>query len=120
MSAADESLWSRAVAAARARGLLPGFKSPLTPRELAYEAARRGEDRLMQLVNGWYYPASYGRVRGMLSDDEARRLVAALEAESTAAAKAAAETPAAPAAVETPPAHRKKACQLCGFPLSRR
>ena len=112
-----EALWLRALQVADARGLLPASRSALTPGELAAEAARRGEDRLARLVNGWYYPASYGRVRGVLSDDEAGHLVAALEAEIALAETAPAKI-ALPAA-ESPPARRKTRCQLCGLPLSR-
>jgi hypothetical protein len=105
-----EALWLRALHVADARGLLPANRSPLTPGELAAEVARRGEDWLARLVDGWYYPASYGRVRGDLSDEEASRLVAALEAEITPAE-------IAPAAVENPSARRQMDCELCGFPL---
>jgi hypothetical protein len=112
----SETLWLRALHVVDARGLLPSNKASLTPAELAAEAAQRGEDRLTRLVDGWYYPASYGRVRGMLSDKEAGRLVAALEAER-ALAEIASATTAQPAA-EKPRAQRKMDCELCGFPLT--
>jgi hypothetical protein len=112
VTAMAEALWLRALHVADARGLLPANRSPLTPAELAAAVARRGEDWLARLVDGWYYPASYGRVRGVLSDEEASRLVAALEAEIAPAEIA------MPAAVENPPAHRETDCELCGFPLT--
>ena len=114
MSALAEALWLRALHAADARGLLPANRAPLTPGELAAEVARRGEDRLARLVEGWYYPASYGRVRGVLSDAEASRLVAALEAQIALGEIAPAEI--ALPAVENPPAQRGTDCELCGFP----
>lgn len=122
MTAVAEALWLRALHVADARGLLPAHRSSLTPGELAAEVARRGEDRLARLVDGWYYPASYGRVHGVLSDEEANRLVAALETEIALAEIAPVEI--APAeialtAVENPPAHRETKCELCGFPLTR-
>ncbi len=116
MTAMAEALWFRALHVAEARGLLPANRSPLTPGELAAEVARRGEDRLARLVDGWYYPASYGRVRGVLSDEEASRLVAALEAEIVLAEFAPAEIALPP--VENPPAHRETHCELCGLPLT--
>jgi len=116
VTAMAEALWLRALHVADARGLLPANRSPLTPGELAAAVARRGEDRLARLVDGWYYPASYGRVRGVLSDEEAGRLVAALEAEIAPAEIAPAEI--ALPAVENPPAHRERDCELCGFPLT--
>ncbi len=114
-----EALWLRALRVAEARGLLPAHRTTLTPGELATEVARRGEDRLARLVDGWYYPASYGRVRGVFSDEEANRLVAALEAEIAPAKIARDEL--APAeialpAVEKSPAQRETDCELCGFP----
>jgi hypothetical protein len=115
VTAMAEALWLRALHVVDARGLLPANRPSLTPAELAAEVARRGEDRLTRLVDGWYYPASYGRVRGMLSDEEAGRLVAELEAESALAETAPAEI--ALPAVEDPPEHRKTDCELCGFPL---
>ncbi len=111
-----EALWLRALHVADARGLLPANRSRLTPGEIAAEVARRGEDRLGRLVDGWYYPASYGRVRGVLSDEEASRLVAALE-EELALAKIAPAEIALPA-VQNLPAHRETDCELCGFPLT--
>ena len=78
----NEALWTRALRAADARGLLPAKRSSLTPRELAAVAAQRGEDRLALLVENWYYPASYGRTDGMLSNAQAGRLVDDLEAEA--------------------------------------
>ncbi len=106
-----DALWLRALQAADARGLLPANRSPLTPGELAAAVARRGEDRLTRLVDGWYYPASYGRIRGVLSDEEACRLVADLEAEIVLA-----ET--APREIARPaPVRRETDCELCGFPL---
>jgi hypothetical protein len=115
VTAMAEALWLRALHVADARGLLPANRSPLTPGELAAEVARRGEDRLARLVDGWYYPASYGRVRGALSDEEATRLVAALEGEI---APAQTELPEiALPAVEDPPPHRETDCELCGSPL---
>jgi hypothetical protein len=116
VTALAEALWLRALHVADARGLLPANRSPLTPGELAAEVARRGEVRLAQLVDGWYYPASYGRVRGVLSDEEASRLVAALEAEVAPAEIAPPEI--VPPIVENPPAHRAADCELCGFPLT--
>jgi hypothetical protein len=107
-------LWLRAVRAAGARGLLPANRSPLTPGELAAEVARRGEDRLARLVGGWYYPASYGRISGMLSDEEAAHLVAGLEAE---VALAQVTSSAAQPVVDNPEAHRKMDCELCGSPI---
>jgi len=116
VTAMAEALWLRALHVADVRGLLPANRSPLTPGELAAEAARRGEDRLARLVHGWYYPASYGRARGVLSDEEATRLVAALETE-IAQAEVARPKFASPA-VENPPAQREMDCVLCGFPLT--
>jgi len=118
VSAVVEALWLRALQVADARGLLPGNRSRLTPGELAAEVARRGEDRLARLVDGWYYPASYGRVRGVLSDEEAGHLVAALEAGIARAEITPAEI--AQPAVKNPPAHRETNCELCGFPIASR
>jgi hypothetical protein len=115
VTALAEALWSRALRVADARGLLPATSSSLTPAELAAEVARRGEDRLARLVDGWYYPASYGRIHGVLSDEEANHLVAALEAELAPAQIAPPKV--APPPVEDPPARRKTDCELCGFPL---
>ncbi len=115
MNATTEALWLRALRVVTARGLLPENRTPLTPGELAAAAARRGENRLARLVDGWYYPASYGRVRGALTDEEAGRLVAALEAE-VAPAEIVPDEIALPA-VAQPPARRQAECELCGFPL---
>ena len=112
MSAAAESLWLRAIRAADARGLLPEDKSPLTPGELAAEAARQGEDRLVTLVDGWYYPTSYGRVHGRLSDEEAGRIVATLESEIKPESNA-------PRQAKTAPSRPEVNCALCGAPLAR-
>jgi hypothetical protein len=116
VTAPAEALWLRAVRVADVRGLLPVDRPRLTPGELAAEVARRGEDRLALLVGGWYYPASYGGVRGVLSDEEAGRLVAALEAEIVVAETAPAEI--AFPAVEKPPARHEPDCELCGLPLT--
>jgi len=111
MNPAAARLWLRALQAVDARGLLPPAKSALTPAELAAAVARHGEDRLTRLVQGWYYPTSYGLVTGALTDDEASRLVAALEAEVVVVA-----VPPAPV-VEPPPTPRQNNCEMCGFPL---
>jgi len=112
-----ESLWPRAVSAVGKRGLLPEKASSLTPRELGNEVAMRGDDRLLQLALGWYYPASYGRTRGSLSDEEATRLVVALEAAIAFAEAAAPEQIAQPPA-EIPRTRQKtKSCELCGLPI---
>jgi len=116
MTELTEALWLRALHVADARGLLPAMRFPLTPGELAAEAARRGEDRLTRLVDGWYYPASYGRGRGVLSDEEANRLVASLEAEIAPAEIARPEITLPQ--VESPPPHRDTDCDLCGFPIT--
>jgi hypothetical protein len=112
VTAGPAALWLRALRAADARGLLPFSRAGLTPAELAAEVAQRGEDRLVRLVNGWYYPISYGQVRGALSDEEADRLVSELEAE--VAPRPAIRTPSA---VEEPPPFRLRRCDLCGVPL---
>lgn len=119
MNAMAEAFWLRALHVAEARGLLPANRSSLTPGELAAEVARRGEDRLTRLVDGWYYPASYGRIRGVLSDEEASRLVAALESgiiqkEIALEEIAAAEIPVP--TVGNPSVDREMDCELCGFP----
>jgi hypothetical protein len=70
----------------------------------------------MRLVAGWYYPASYGRIDGALSDDEVHRLVASLEAEVLMVQAAPVNTDAP--IVEAPPPRRElERCELCGFPL---
>lgn len=111
MNAAAAGLWLRALRAVDARGLLPATKSALTPAELAAAVARHGEDRLTRLVQGWYYPTSYGRAAGALTDDDASRLVAALEAEVVVVA-----VPPAPV-TKPPPPVRTSNCEMCGFPL---
>lgn len=111
-----EALWSRAVRAVDARGLLPARRSSLTPRELAAEASRRGEDRLAVLVESWYYPASYGRIGGMLSDVLVDRLVADLEAEVARIESTRVEI-GEPATPPTP-ARRIAYCDLCGRALT--
>lgn len=112
-----ETLWSRALRAADARGLLPIKRTSLTPRELAAHAVRRGEDRLALLVERWYYPASYGRVAGVFTDDEAAGIVAALEsdAELMKPARVREEVRAAP--VAPAPRPRISYCDLCGRAL---
>ena len=115
MTARVEVLWLRALRVADARGLLPANKSALTPAELAAAVARHGDDRLVRLVEGWYYPASYGRASGALSDDEAGRLVALLEAEFARAEIAPPEL-ALPPVKKSP--RRRDDCQLCGAPIS--
>lgn len=112
----DEALWSRALRVADARGLLPANRATFTPGELAASAARRGEEWLTRLVDGWYYPASYGRTRGALSDEDADRLVAALEAEVVP--PEAVPPDAAPPAVHHPLPRRIARCDLCGSPLT--
>ncbi len=114
MTVTIATLWLRAVGAADARGLLPANRSRLTPRELAAEAMRRGDDRLTRLVDGWYYPTSYGGVRAALTDEEAGRLVASLEAD-LAPAEGALRQAAPP--VRERPTRRLVSCQLCGFPM---
>jgi hypothetical protein len=109
-------LWLRAVNAADARGLLPPNHARLTPAELAAEVARRGENRLARLVECWYYPASYGHIRGSLSDEEAERLVAAMEAQMTQSPIALPQI-AAPAVKDSTP-RRPPECELCGSPLT--
>lgn len=119
MRATVETLWSRALRAANERGLLPSNRSRLTPGELGAEAERRGEGRLAQLVDGWYYPASYGRIRGILSDEEAARIVVALETAAGSESSPQQETGAESerAEVEASGLARTIDCQLCGFPL---
>jgi hypothetical protein len=113
MTATPEALWLRAVHAADALGLLPANRARLTPAELAAEVARRGENRLVRLVHGWYYPMSYGNIRGPLSDEEAARLVSELEAEI-----APPKIVSLPAAEEAPTS-RPRRCDLCRAPLAR-
>ncbi|MGH7728602.1 MAG: hypothetical protein ACREM2_07425 [Vulcanimicrobiaceae bacterium] len=114
MTALTEALWRRALQAAKARGLLPANGSRLTPRELAAEVARRGEERLARLVDGWYYPVSFGSVGGELSDDEAARLVAELEA-GVGPPRIAAQSAQQPV---DQPAPQTMDCELCGFPFT--
>jgi hypothetical protein len=111
----SEELWLRALRAADARGLLPNRRSSFTPRELAAEAVLHGEERLAQLVEGWYYPRSYGQIRGTLTEDQARSIVAALEAETQPKAEMS-RMESAPV-VERPPKPRVTFCDLCGRPL---
>jgi len=119
VTATAEALWSRALHVAQARGLLPVHRASLTPGEVAAEVARRGEDRLARLVDGWYYAASYGRARGALSDEEAVRLVAALEAgigQHAIASEDVSPAETATPASETPSRKRGVDCELCGAP----
>ena len=116
MSTTAEALWLRALHVARARGLLPANPKRLTPGELAAEVARRGEDRLARLVNGWYYPASYGHGRGTLSEEEASGIVATLEAGISRSEFAPADFDE-PAAESPPPRHRVD-CELCGSQIT--
>lgn len=114
----SEALWERALRAAEVRGLLPLKRSSLTPRELAATAAWRGEDRLTQLVEGWYYPRSYGHARGALSDEQAGSIVAALEAQmQTTTVEITLPDVAAPPA-ERASKPRIVSCDLCGRPLA--
>jgi hypothetical protein len=113
----NQTLWIRALRAADARGLLVPKSSSLTPRELAAEAALRGDNRLALLVEGWYYPASYGRVHGVLTEEQAERIVSALEAE-TELAKAVRERETKAPAPEEPPKPRIAFCDLCGRALT--
>lgn len=114
-----ETLWQRALRAADSRGLIPTSKA-LTPKEVAAEAARRGEERLAKLVKGWYYPRSYGRTDGVMSDEEVARIVAALEAEA-ATLKKAQEKPAPRVVPVPPPSPRQPVrCDLCGSVVSQR
>lgn len=112
-----EALWSRALRALDARGLLPAKRSSLTPRELAAGALRRGENRLALLVENWYYPASYGRTDGMLSDAQAGRLVEDLEAETARIESSRVDSGREPA-VEPAPPRRVVYCDLCGRALT--
>ncbi len=93
-------------------------RSSLTPRELAATAAWRGEDRLTQLVDGWYYPRSYGHARGALTDDQAGSIVADLEAQIQTTKAEIARADIARPAVELPPKPRIVNCDLCGRPLA--
>lgn len=108
-----ETLWLRAVRAAGIRGLVPSSKA-LTPKEVAAEAARRGEERLAKLVKGWYYPRSYGRTDGVMSDEEVARIVAALEAEAAQLKKAEAKPPPRPTSAPPPSPRQPVRCDLCG------
>ena len=112
----DETLWLRALRAADARGLVPTTKT-LTPKEVAAEAARRGEVRLAQLVKGWYYPRSYGRTDGVMSEEEVGRIVAALEAEA-ALLKKTKEKPAPRPVAPLPSPRQPVRCDLCGTIVS--
>lgn len=113
----DETLWLRALRAADARGLVPTTKT-LTPKEVAAEAARRGEARLATLVKGWYYPRSYGRTDGVMSEEEATRIVAALEAEA-ATLKKAEEKPVTRPAPPPPSPRQHVRCDLCGTVVAK-
>jgi hypothetical protein len=112
-----DALWLRALRAADGRGLLPSKRSSLTPRELAAVAAWRGERRLSQLVDGWYYPRSYGHIRGALTDEQAGGIVAALEAETQSREASNARTETEASIVERPAKPRITYCALCGQPL---
>jgi len=112
-----EALWLRALRAAGARGLVPKTKT-LTPKEVAAEAARRGEERLTKLVKGWYYPRSYGRTDGAMSDEEVARVVAALEAEAAALEKKQ-EKPPPRAATPPPVLTQPLRCDLCGSVVAK-
>jgi hypothetical protein len=114
----NESIWSRAIRAADARGLLPHHRSSLTPREVAARAEERGEARLRLLVDGWYYPRSYGRIDGALSDEQADGIVRALEVETDMmkSDRARAETHSPQA--ERSPRPRYTFCDLCGRALT--
>ncbi len=116
MSRSVDMLWRRALRAVDTRGLLPASRARFTPRELAIEVARRGENRLVRLVDEWYYPASYGDLRGTLSDEEANGIVAALEA-VVATAAVAPPPPIAQAAAVIPPVQYVVNCDLCGSPM---
>ena len=117
MTAPATALWLRAVHAAVARGLLPANTSRFTPGELAAEMAQRGDNRLVRLVDGWYYPTSYGRMHGALSDAEADRIVLSLEADVVPVVGA---PPNVAPPVEKPPPPRITFCQLCGVPVAAR
>jgi len=114
----NEALWARAVHAAEARGLLPPKRASLTPRELAAEAAQRGEDRLALLVDNWYYPASYGHVDGVLSDEQAARVVQALEAAMEPVKAQNTRTEPVSPAPQRLPKPRIAYCDLCGRALT--
>jgi hypothetical protein len=111
-----QSLWLRAKRAADVRGIISKSKS-LTPKEIADDVALRGDDRLARLVDGWYYPKSYGHVPGSLSEEEVKRIVASLEADAVRPEVAAPKTE--DAVVEAPPPPRPALCECCGFPLTR-
>ncbi len=118
MATVNDALWSRALRALDARGLLPTHRASLTPRELAVHVARRGEDRLTLLVDGWYYPASYGRTDGTLAYDQAANIVAAFESENEAVQmQRVALDVVQPAAAEPPRRPRIVFCDLCGRAL---
>ncbi|MGH7716238.1 MAG: hypothetical protein ACREML_09615 [Vulcanimicrobiaceae bacterium] len=119
MIVTTEALWLRAVKAVSVRGLLPDNASSLTPRELGDEVARRGDERLLQLAISWYYPASYGHVRGQLSNEEAMRLVVALESENVLA-EAGPEQGVPPPAKIPRSRLKAKSCDLCGLPVMDR
>lgn len=113
----NELLWSRALRAADARGLLPIERKSLTPRELAVHAVRHGDDRLALLVERWYYPASYGRIAGALTDDQAAGIVAALESEAELMKAQRVREDMRPAPIATAPRPRISYCDLCGRAL---
>jgi hypothetical protein len=113
----NESLWSRAIRAVDARGLLPHHRSPLTPREVAARAEERGEVRLRLLVDGWYYPRSYGRIDGALSDEEANGIVTALETETEMMKPERAREEAGTPVTERSSKPRYTYCDLCGRAL---
>lgn len=119
MTDAAEALWLRALRALTARGVLPGSRLSYTPGELARLAADRGEKRLRRLVDAWYYPRSYGRLRGALSDEEAETIVEALEASVGLAAveQVEASPRIAMPEPEPDPPPRFTSCDLCGTPL---
>jgi hypothetical protein len=112
----NETLWLRALRAVDARGLLPNRRASLTPREIAAQAALRGEQRLQQLVEGWYYPRSYGQIHGTLTEEEAGGIVALLEAETQTETEHLRVERTAPVA-EPPPKPRVTSCDLCGRPV---
>ena len=111
-----QSLWLRAKRAADVRGIISKSKS-LTPKEVADDAALRGDDRLARLVYGWYYPNSYGHIPGTISEEEVNRIVTSLEADAIRP-EAAARKSEEPE-IEAPPPPRPALCECCGFPLTR-